>query len=164
MKQKGALDYWGQCEIIALSKTCRRIYSETIELLYSSNTFDFNSIIEVFRFSLTILPDRMRVMKNVRWKYGNVYGGVDPSHISPRREFPRVFRAQEKIWKEKPWLECRKPENCSCLSCWTPREGFDAREQRWVIYCWLRRLIDEKTEVETPNALERPKASESLTE
>ncbi|CZR63881.1 uncharacterized protein PAC_13778 [Phialocephala subalpina] len=165
LKQKGAVDAWGQCELLALPKTCRRIYSETIELLYHSNTFDFNSIVEVFRFSLTVLPDRIQVMKNVRWKYAGIYDSVNPRYVSVKRfgVYPRIGEGEEgRICNKRPWLVCRKsPEDedidqtaCSCLSCWTPHVGIEVEEQQLVIYNWLMALVDMR---EREKILEREK-------
>ncbi|KUJ14462.1 uncharacterized protein LY89DRAFT_686934 [Mollisia scopiformis] len=150
-KQKGAVDQWGQCELLALSKTCRRIYSETIEILYGCNTFDFNSIIEVFRFSLTVLPERMQLMKDVRWKYIGIYDGINPRYMSHKRfAYPRIGNGDERICKKMPWLGCRRSdeedeeEDCSCLTCWTPVETPDVEQQQLVIYNWLMRLAEER--------------------
>ena len=45
---------------------CR--YSEAIEILYKENTFDFDSLDDVLKLSLTLLPERMQLIKSVQWK------------------------------------------------------------------------------------------------
>lgn len=139
--------------ILDIERLTRNRYSETINLLYRCNTFDFNSIIEIFRFSLTVLPDRTQVMRKVRWKYAGIYDSVNPRYVSVKRfgVYPRMGGGEEgRICTKTPWLECRKAEededieeiSCSCLSCWTPHVGIEVEEQQLVIYNWLMALVD----------------------
>ncbi|KAI9649384.1 hypothetical protein NHQ30_001959 [Ciborinia camelliae] len=48
----------GSRGLIPLLKVCRRIYSEAIPLLYSTNTFNFDSMESLISFSNEILPRR----------------------------------------------------------------------------------------------------------
>ncbi|KAF4630280.1 hypothetical protein G7Y89_g7855 [Cudoniella acicularis] len=98
-KQKGARDPWGASDLMALLKSCRIIYSEAIEILYKSNVFEFNNIEDVLRLSMTILPERMKLItaNNVLWKIHN---------------FHLTYQSST------PWLDCRAPESCSCIRPW----------------------------------------------
>ncbi|KAH9214221.1 hypothetical protein DL95DRAFT_446571 [Leptodontidium sp. 2 PMI_412] len=51
--------------LLPLIMSCRRIYSETINILYKSNSFHFDSLSDVLRLSLTVLPERILLMKDV---------------------------------------------------------------------------------------------------
>lgn len=44
-------------------------YSETIDLLYSGNKFDFNSPDTILSFSQTILPSRLNLLRVIRLEY-----------------------------------------------------------------------------------------------
>ncbi|KAF7862752.1 hypothetical protein EAF04_007624 [Stromatinia cepivora] len=48
----------GSGGLIQLLQVCRRVYSEAIPLLYSTNTFDFDSMESLISFSNEILPRR----------------------------------------------------------------------------------------------------------
>jgi hypothetical protein len=37
-------------------------------VLYTANTFDFESLSQVLRFSITVLPERMKLIRDVQWK------------------------------------------------------------------------------------------------
>ncbi|KAL1849289.1 hypothetical protein Plec18170_007581 [Paecilomyces lecythidis] len=55
--------------LLALPMTCRRIYSETIDLLYSHNTLFFNDFDTILWFVSTILPQRLAAIRtlHVEW-------------------------------------------------------------------------------------------------
>jgi len=50
----------------------RNRYSEAVEILYRSNTFDFESLSDVLRLSLVLLPERMQLITDVRWRYDSL--------------------------------------------------------------------------------------------
>jgi hypothetical protein len=83
--------------------TCCR-YSEAIEILYTANSFDFDSLNDVLKLSLTLLPERMNLMKTVQWK-------------------PTV--ASVNYLNSTPWLQCGNPLPCCCISCWPKAIGVD---------------------------------------
>lgn len=47
-------------------------YSEAVEILYKDNTFDFDYLADVMRLSLVVLPERMRLISDVTWRYGHL--------------------------------------------------------------------------------------------
>ncbi|KAL2005626.1 hypothetical protein VTN00DRAFT_10119 [Thermoascus crustaceus] len=51
--------------MLSLPRTCRRIYSETIDLLYSQNTFFFCDYDTILWFASTILPHRLAVIRSL---------------------------------------------------------------------------------------------------
>jgi hypothetical protein len=77
-------------------------YSEAIEILYKENFFDFDSLADVLKLSLTLLPERMSLIKSVQWK---------PTAFAPH------------YLNNTPWLRCRKSESsmyclgCCCVAC-----------------------------------------------
>lgn len=53
--------------LLALLATCRRVYSESIHLLYSTNTFQFTSNHAAFRFLKVLIPShRVRSVRHFR--------------------------------------------------------------------------------------------------
>ncbi|EEQ88314.1 uncharacterized protein BDCG_03434 [Blastomyces dermatitidis ER-3] len=56
-------------ELLPLVKSCRRIYLEAIDLLYSSNTFHFYHEDDFLAFSRSILPQRMEKITSVHLHY-----------------------------------------------------------------------------------------------
>ncbi|KAL1963045.1 hypothetical protein VTN77DRAFT_8793 [Rasamsonia byssochlamydoides] len=56
--------------LLPLVKTCRLIYSETVNLLYAENRFSFNHIDTVIRLAQTVLPHRLDQIRVVHlWHY-----------------------------------------------------------------------------------------------
>ncbi|KAJ5569478.1 uncharacterized protein N7459_008908 [Penicillium hispanicum] len=55
--------------LLALSRTCRRVYAETIHLLYSTNTFDFNHIDTILSLSETTLRPRLDSLRQIRLQF-----------------------------------------------------------------------------------------------
>lgn len=51
-----------------LHQLMRNRYSEAVYILYQNNTFDFESLNDVMRLSLTIPTEHMRLIKDVQWK------------------------------------------------------------------------------------------------
>jgi len=98
-KVPGARDKWGQSNLLSLLQSCRQIYSEAIPFLYERNTFRFESLLDVMRFSQTVLPERMRLIKDIRWKLSKSHG------VNYDSEF-------------MPWLKCNAPSSCWCIKHW----------------------------------------------
>lgn len=82
-KVPGARDKWGHSNLLSILQSCRRIYSEAIPILYTLNTFDFESLSDVLKLSLTVLPERMRLIKDVQWKRVFFTGGIVHVHHNP---------------------------------------------------------------------------------
>jgi len=119
-KVKGASDAWGNVGLLPLLQSCRRIYSEAIEILYKNNTFDFDSLDDVLKLSLTLLPERMCLIKTVQWK-------------------PTVSTLNH--LSNTPWLNCRSPRACCCITCWPKAIGLDeALVSSWQYSIFLRPL------------------------
>lgn len=61
-------DYAEATGLLPLLVTCRRIYSEAIDSLYSANTFDFWANRVAFRFLKTMIPpQRLHCIRRFRW-------------------------------------------------------------------------------------------------
>jgi hypothetical protein len=52
-------------------------------MLYRNNSFDFESLATVFKLSLTILPERMQMIKLVQWRYAWPITGFWPGSLNP---------------------------------------------------------------------------------
>ena len=88
-------------------------YSEAIEMLYTENTFNFESLNDVLKLSLTLVPERMALIQSVRWK---------PSAFSPHYLI------------NTPWLHCQNRAHCTsqlsccCVKCWPEAIGLDGAQ------------------------------------
>ncbi|KAL3419896.1 hypothetical protein PVAG01_08395 [Phlyctema vagabunda] len=97
LRVPGAPDRWGGVALLPLLMSCRRVYSETIEMLYNHNAFEFDSLQTLLQFSMTILPQRLPLMKAVQWK---------------RSTFSAV------TYLQAPWHQTfPPPEGCVCAVC-----------------------------------------------
>lgn len=117
-KQRGAKDPYGQDDLLALLQSCRMVYGEAVDVLYRENRFMFSKIGNVLRLSMTVLPERMKLIKNVQWKV---------CYCSPT------------IHTTTPWLECNSPNTCSCVVCMPEGTYSELKTRRWIIYTWMIR-------------------------
>ena len=73
---------------LALVRTCRQIYNETVDILDAHNRFDVDNLLTLIHLAdLLLLPQQIRVIQdvNVRWLYfsdparwkGTVYAPFD---------------------------------------------------------------------------------------
>ncbi|KAH8601521.1 hypothetical protein B0O99DRAFT_606821 [Bisporella sp. PMI_857] len=124
VKSKGIPDKWGHIDILALLQTCRRVYSEGIELLYTHNTFEFTCLKDVMRLSLTILPERMILIQDVNWKH-QVTSRDHALSMMTGLPLAGPNRPSDSIMSLAitPWIECRAPDACACLVCWPQAVG-----------------------------------------
>lgn len=75
--------YWGPHDgiqeehggYLPLLQTCRQIYSEAIEILYSKNTFSMLHLGRLLHFSFTVLPQRMNAIRSLElgWYLNSIY-------------------------------------------------------------------------------------------
>ncbi|EPE24244.1 hypothetical protein GLAREA_08095 [Glarea lozoyensis ATCC 20868] len=95
-KRNRGLDEWGVGSLLSLLKVCRRIYVEAIPILYSQNTFTFERTETILQLSMSILPQRMELIKRVSWTCDHKTYNV---HM--------------------PWLYCKEEEkgDCACIRC-----------------------------------------------
>lgn len=59
-------DFKQELCVLALPQTCRQIYCETIELLYSTNTFDISDLGVLKYFVHGVVPKRLRLIQALR--------------------------------------------------------------------------------------------------
>lgn len=63
-------DYMQATGLLPLLVTCRRVYSEAIETLYSSNTFEFSRNAAAMRFlKVMVPPQRLHSIRHFRWYF-----------------------------------------------------------------------------------------------
>jgi len=57
--------------LLPLLQTCRRIYTETISMLYANNLFDINHLDTIFYMQQTVLPQRLAQIRmlNFTWDF-----------------------------------------------------------------------------------------------
>ncbi|KAL8954102.1 MAG: hypothetical protein Q9222_000081 [Ikaeria aurantiellina] len=58
---------------IALLMTCRQIYKEAVEILYSSNTFDFDHQDLFLLFTRSILPQRLAQIRSLEFSFKTLH-------------------------------------------------------------------------------------------
>lgn len=61
--------------LLDLPRTCRRIYTETIGIIYSRNTFDINGPECMVSFSSTLLPHRFSAIRSVQLTWAFFHPG-----------------------------------------------------------------------------------------
>ncbi|CZR57230.1 uncharacterized protein PAC_07120 [Phialocephala subalpina] len=69
--------------ILPLLQTCRKIYIDAVQVLYISNTFDFDCMESLISFSTCILPHRFDSIQNLqldlRFNYSHFFGEGTPT-------------------------------------------------------------------------------------
>ncbi|KAF2500546.1 hypothetical protein BU16DRAFT_614281 [Lophium mytilinum] len=101
MERRDGNDHWlptnypPRASPVSLVKTCRQIYSETIDLLYSGNTFAFADPLAFDWFHTSVLPSRTRLLRSIElpWDYQENSSGSD-SNIPPMWR----TESQYKMW------------------------------------------------------------------
>lgn len=53
---------------LALLQTCRKIYTESVALMYATNTFHFAHALQVRHFAITLLPQRLGLVTRVTYR------------------------------------------------------------------------------------------------
>ncbi|KAE8450933.1 hypothetical protein EG329_005373 [Mollisiaceae sp. DMI_Dod_QoI] len=80
--------------IIPLLQTCRKIYADAIEVLYTSNTFDFDCMEALISFSACVVPHRFDSIQNVQldlqFNHSHYFGEGTPCNDYSRWE--RLWR------------------------------------------------------------------------
>ncbi|PGH09180.1 hypothetical protein GX51_00934 [Blastomyces parvus] len=66
-------------KLLPLVKSCRRIYLEAIDLLYTSNTFHFYHEDDFLAFSRAVLPQRMEKITSIHLHYFPDYYTIAPN-------------------------------------------------------------------------------------
>ena len=73
--------------VIPLLQTCRAIYTEAIDIPYSTNEFHFVDTEHLIHFSTTILPQRLDAIRSVRvwtmFAFHPLYSTKDPQEALP---------------------------------------------------------------------------------
>ena len=79
--------------LLNLLKTCRRIYSETIDLLYTGNTFDTNTPVCMTLFFDAVLPHRFNMIRSLQttWKISAKWFTEEPSPSQEKHEYDRAW-------------------------------------------------------------------------
>ena len=57
--------------LVSVLQVCRRMYAETLPILYGNNTFDINHLDTIFYLEQSILPSRMEQIRflNLKWRF-----------------------------------------------------------------------------------------------
>jgi hypothetical protein len=71
--------------LLSLLQTCRIIYTETMPILYKTNTFDFNHIDTLVYFQRCILPQRLDQVRFLRLEWYFEYLHVGLAHMARHR-------------------------------------------------------------------------------
>ena len=79
--------------LLNLSKSCRRIYSETIDLIYTGNVFDTNAPLCMNLLFDTVLPHRFNMIRSLEtsWKISAKWFTEQPSPSQEKHEYDRAW-------------------------------------------------------------------------
>lgn len=79
--------------LLNLSKSCRRIYSETIDLIYTGNVFDTNAPLCMNLLFDTVLPHRFNMIRSLEtsWKISAKWFTEEPSPSQEKHEYDRAW-------------------------------------------------------------------------
>lgn len=80
--------------LLNMLRTCRRVYTETIGILYSRNTFDVNGPETMISLSQTLLPDRLNAIRSLQLTWAFFH----PSHTVYDGD-KILLTGDEALWK-----------------------------------------------------------------
>ncbi|KAH7357308.1 hypothetical protein BKA65DRAFT_451501 [Rhexocercosporidium sp. MPI-PUGE-AT-0058] len=141
--QPAVPDRWGLLSLLALPKSCRRLYRETIHMLYSQNIFIFHTHVNILKLFPTIPAPRIHQIKSISWTRRPHASANDM-----RRDLVPIDLTE--ILDGMPWLDCKKNEvpiedefGCLCVDCWTENVYKDVKTQEIVLRRWLKDSVEE---------------------
>ena len=79
---------------LALLQSCRQIYTEAIDIMYTTNLFDLDDVSTLLYLSQTIRPQRFAAIKYLQFKW--VFGL--PPFASPETKKPTWFPNDDATW------------------------------------------------------------------
>ncbi|KAH8802731.1 hypothetical protein F5884DRAFT_480604 [Xylogone sp. PMI_703] len=90
----GRLDLLTDDGLLPLLRTCRMIYSEAIDILYSGNTFHFHDPGDIRFFSRTILPHRLASIRSLMLDWEGNF-----SIFNPDNRIPKLSKEEDRAWR-----------------------------------------------------------------
>ncbi|ORY15420.1 hypothetical protein BCR34DRAFT_585068 [Clohesyomyces aquaticus] len=90
-------------DITPLLRTCRQIYSESINFLYSTNTFSFNDLDCIRYFSATILPSRFSLLRSLSLAWQFTWPIYDPIAQRLLLSNPALYPPEDEATWEETW-------------------------------------------------------------
>ncbi|KAL5466258.1 hypothetical protein PMIN06_000228 [Paraphaeosphaeria minitans] len=90
-------------DILPLLLTCRQIYSESIDYLYSTNTFSFSDLDCLRYFSSTILPHRWSLVQNIDIEWCISWPIYDPLAQALLISLPALYPPHDEATWESTW-------------------------------------------------------------
>ncbi|KAF2015309.1 hypothetical protein BU24DRAFT_421613 [Aaosphaeria arxii CBS 175.79] len=90
-------------DIIPFLQTCRQIYSESIKLLYSTNTFSFHDLDCIRYFSSTILPRRFELVQSLTLEWLLAWPIYDPVGQNILLSAPALYPPHDEATWEATW-------------------------------------------------------------
>lgn len=95
--------------LLVVLKTCRQIYSESIEYLYKENTFNFRNLETFAKFTTSVLTCRLELLKSVQFSYSSrdLYS-LPPNHGVAWKRIVEAISRMKKLRTLRVWLyhEC----------------------------------------------------------
>lgn len=89
--------------IIPFLQTCRQIYSESISLLYSTNTFSFSDLDCIRYFSMTTLPHRFSLLQTIDLEWCMSWPIYDPIAQNLLLVNPALYPPNDEATWEDTW-------------------------------------------------------------
>ncbi|KAF2688442.1 hypothetical protein K458DRAFT_484502 [Lentithecium fluviatile CBS 122367] len=90
-------------DLLPLLQTCRQIYSESIDLVYSTNCFSFSDLDCLRYFSCTILPRRFDLIRTLDVEWCLSWPIYDPLSQSLLLSDPALYPPHDEATWEETW-------------------------------------------------------------
>jgi hypothetical protein len=127
--------------IVPFLQTCRQIYSEAIEYLYSTNTFSFSDLDSLRYFSCTVLPSRFAAVRKLDLEWVLHWPIYDSFVQALLFADPVLYPPYDEASWEEAWRIISEMPNLSILRasiCHT--HGFRNAEYEAVLLAPLRKV------------------------
>lgn len=142
----------------------RARYSETIDLIYSGNTFDFNSADTILSLSQTILPSRLNLLRVVRLEHSFprfLYALSRPDTVSSPKDIPSSDLDQffESPYTVAPFDAKTWKQACSVLASLTDLQklymhlGGDPLNEPWQGQDNIKPILGSLMQIQQPGLL-----------
>ncbi|KAF2203696.1 hypothetical protein GQ43DRAFT_438617 [Delitschia confertaspora ATCC 74209] len=89
--------------IIPFLRTCRQVYSEAINFLYSTNVFSFQDLDCLRHFSATVLPKRFNLVKKLDIEWYMTWPIYDPTAQQLLLNNPALYPPYDEATWEETW-------------------------------------------------------------
>ncbi|KAF2734871.1 hypothetical protein EJ04DRAFT_465836 [Polyplosphaeria fusca] len=90
-------------DIVPLLRSCRQIYSEAVNFLYTTNTFSFSDLDCLRYFSMTLLPHRFSLVQSLDLEWCMAWPIYDPVAQQLLLNNPALYPPNDEATWEETW-------------------------------------------------------------